>query len=172
MLFGELPFDEDNLNTMFKYIKEAKYYMHGTASAEAKDLLNKMLQPNPFKRITIPEIINHPWFEADFNQMKFYDELFTRTIKNEEEVDENIVDKLFTLKLGLNQKDREKIVEAIDKGEKYDFCIAYEYLKHSKMLQNFEVTITHLHFYFPTFNDWFIIIYYLGIKENIYTKEH
>mmetsp|Transcript_29909 Transcript_29909/g.26460 ORF Transcript_29909/g.26460 Transcript_29909/m.26460 type:complete len:85 (+) Transcript_29909:601-855(+) len=84
MLFGELPFDEENVNTMFKYIKDAQYYMHGTASPEAKDILNRMLQPNPFKRITIPEIMNHPWFKNDVNNIRFYDNFFLKFIKNEE----------------------------------------------------------------------------------------
>jgi len=121
MLFGELPFDEENVNAMFKYIKEAKYYMHGTASPEAKDLINKMLQPNCFKRITIPEIIQHPWFKAEFWQIQFYGQFFLKVIKEKEVVDLEIIDQLFELKLGLNHKDREKIEEAITQGEKYDF---------------------------------------------------
>ena len=125
---------------MFKYIKEAKYYMHGSASKEVKDLLNKMLQPNPFKRITIPEIIQHPWFQADHWLVKYYDQFLLKVIEGEEEIDQDIIDDLFDLKLKLNRKDRDKIQEAIMKGEKYDFCIAYEYLKHSKMLQKFEVS--------------------------------
>lgn len=139
MLFGELPFDDDCVNTMFKYIKEAKYYMHSSCSKEVKDLLNKMLQPNPFKRITIPEIMQHPWFQAEHWQIKYYDKFLLRVMKGEEEIDQEIIDNLFDLKLKLNIKDRDKIEEAISKGEKYDFCIAYEYLKHSKMLQKYEV---------------------------------
>lgn len=104
--------------------------MHSTASIEAKDLLNRMLQPNPFKRITIPEIKDHPWFKTDDRQKDF-------KVENDEGVDQEIVEKLFDLKLGLNHKDRPKIEEAISHGEKYDFWIAYEYLKHSKMLDNF-----------------------------------
>ena len=38
-----------------------------TFSDELKDLLNKMLEVNPFKRIKIDEILEHPWL-AEINQ--------------------------------------------------------------------------------------------------------
>ena len=38
-------------------------------SDEARDLLNGLLNKNPKKRITIEEILNHPWLN-DFNDKK------------------------------------------------------------------------------------------------------
>ena len=34
-------------------------------SEPAKDLINRMLQPHPLKRITIAEIKKHPWFSLN-----------------------------------------------------------------------------------------------------------
>ena len=34
-------------------------------SSEVKDLINRMLQPNPVKRISIKEIKNHPWYKKN-----------------------------------------------------------------------------------------------------------
>ena len=34
-------------------------------SAEVKDLINRMLQPLPLKRIRMKEIREHPWFVED-----------------------------------------------------------------------------------------------------------
>ena len=31
-------------------------------SEEAKDLINRMLQINPLKRLTAKEILRHPWY--------------------------------------------------------------------------------------------------------------
>mmetsp|Transcript_520 Transcript_520/g.580 ORF Transcript_520/g.580 Transcript_520/m.580 type:complete len:144 (+) Transcript_520:274-705(+) len=115
MLFGELPFDEENMNHMFKFIKDAKYYMHGTSSPEAKDIINKMLQPNPFKRITIPEILEHPWLQNSGKEISYNYKYFLKFMKNDNEVDQNIVDKLFQLDLGLDLKNRQKIEDAIRK---------------------------------------------------------
>lgn len=134
MLFGELPFDEDNINTMFKHIKNAKYYMKDAASIEAKDLLNKMIQPDPFKRITISEIKNHPWFKLNIPRYLYEPLKDLKMNGTHNELDEDIVDMLFDLKLNINRKDRAEVEKAIMKGELYDFCIAYETLLHSKMM--------------------------------------
>lgn len=50
---------------LFQRIKKAKFYMPNYISDEAKDLITKLLQPLPLKRITISEIKEHPWFRKD-----------------------------------------------------------------------------------------------------------
>ena len=56
MLEGVLPFDNKNLWTLFKIIQQGKFKFHKTISKEGKDLINRMLQPDTLKRITIEEI--------------------------------------------------------------------------------------------------------------------
>jgi serine/threonine protein kinase len=56
MVCGSLPFDDDSMTTLFSKIKEGKFFMPNYVSDQAKDLINRMLQPNPIKRITIKEI--------------------------------------------------------------------------------------------------------------------
>ena len=65
MLHGELPFDNENISELSQTILNGKYKMKKTVSEEAKDLINRMLQPNPLIRITISEILAHPWFSID-----------------------------------------------------------------------------------------------------------
>jgi serine/threonine protein kinase len=43
-------------------IKSGRYHMPNFLSDDVKDLINKMLQPNPIRRISIDEIMDHPWF--------------------------------------------------------------------------------------------------------------
>lgn len=62
---GTLPFDDESIGNLFTKIKEAKYFMPNFFSDEAKDLINRMLQPNPLRRITIKEIKQHPWYLKD-----------------------------------------------------------------------------------------------------------
>ena len=57
MVCGSLPFDEDNTSLLFSKIKEGYYVMPEFISPEVKDLINRMLQPNPAKRISIKEIL-------------------------------------------------------------------------------------------------------------------
>ena len=64
MLCGQLPFDDENISELFSSIKEARYYMPGFISDSARDLISKMLQPNPLQRLTIKELKTHPWFQT------------------------------------------------------------------------------------------------------------
>jgi serine/threonine protein kinase len=132
MLFGELPFDEENINTMFKYIKEAKYFMKGVASIEAKDLLNRMIQPNPFRRITITEVLTHPWFDMQVSKYLLDPYKSYRIFDNCQILDNDIIDELIKLDKNLESRNRKEIEEAILKGE----IPHYDYLKHAKMLND------------------------------------
>ena len=61
MFFGELPYKDTN---DFKdYISNIKstYNLCDNISNEFKDLLDKMLNKNPSRRITVNECLSHPW---------------------------------------------------------------------------------------------------------------
>ena len=64
MVCGSLPFDDDQMPQLFSKIKECKYFIP-SLSHEVQDLINRMLQPNPVKRITLQEIQEHPWYQKD-----------------------------------------------------------------------------------------------------------
>ena len=137
MLFAELPFDDENHTTMVKYIRESKYYMKGWASMEAKDLINKILQPDPYKRISMDEIISHPWFNKT-SIPRYLANPFLG-MRDMEDVDLKIVDQLYALNMGLDKSDQAQIIQCIKKSHMYDFCIAYEYLLHNKMVSKFSL---------------------------------
>lgn len=68
MLCGYLPFDDDpanpdgdNINLLYKYILNTELAFPDYVSPEARDLLRKMLVPDPAKRCTMETIMDHPW---------------------------------------------------------------------------------------------------------------
>ena len=69
MLVGALPFDDVELKSLYKQIKEGKFYIPSTLSLEAIDLLKQILRVDPEKRITIKEIKKHKWFNLEQNVM-------------------------------------------------------------------------------------------------------
>ena len=69
MLVGSLPFDDQELIELYKQIKLGKFYLPSTLSLEAIDLLKRILQVDPKKRITLKEIKNHVWFKFDNSPM-------------------------------------------------------------------------------------------------------
>jgi 5'-AMP-activated protein kinase catalytic alpha subunit len=62
LLCGSLPFDDENIPNLFKKIKGGIYTLPSHLSPGARDLIPRMLLVDPLKRITIPEIRQHPWF--------------------------------------------------------------------------------------------------------------
>ncbi|KAM7268382.1 hypothetical protein ACFE04_010548 [Oxalis oulophora] len=63
LLCGTLPFDDENIPNLFKKIKGGIYTLPSHLSQGARDLIPRMLVVDPMKRITIPEIRQHPWFQ-------------------------------------------------------------------------------------------------------------
>lgn len=60
MLAATLPFDDPDLRVMMAKTKKGQYEMPRFFSLEAQDLIRRMLQTNPDRRITLKEIWNHP----------------------------------------------------------------------------------------------------------------
>lgn len=71
LLEGTLPFHDATNKGLFKLIENASYSIVRTISEEAKDLINRMLQPDTLKRISIAEIKEHPWFQKDLDNYLF-----------------------------------------------------------------------------------------------------
>ncbi|KAI3854684.1 hypothetical protein MKW92_045263 [Papaver armeniacum] len=64
LLCGTLPFDDENIPNLLKKIKGGIYTLPSHLSAGARELIPRMLVVDPMKRMTIPEIRQHPWFQA------------------------------------------------------------------------------------------------------------
>ena len=63
MLCGYLPFDDKNNDKLFRKILKCKieFPKKIVISENAKDLIRKILRPEPSKRITLDEILEHPF---------------------------------------------------------------------------------------------------------------
>jgi serine/threonine-protein kinase HSL1, negative regulator of Swe1 kinase len=60
MLNGFLPFDGGTLQRTLNLVKKGDYYLPTTLSPEATDLIQRILQKRPDRRITMDEIWAHP----------------------------------------------------------------------------------------------------------------
>ncbi|ESO07808.1 hypothetical protein HELRODRAFT_191046 [Helobdella robusta] len=61
LLCGFLPFDDDNINLLYKKILTGKYEVPKWLSKDSVEILKCLLQTDPSKRITIRDLIRHPW---------------------------------------------------------------------------------------------------------------
>jgi serine/threonine protein kinase len=63
MLSGNLPFKGNNIHDLENAILLGEYHKIRDISYEANDIIEKMLKLNPSERITIDEILKHPWLK-------------------------------------------------------------------------------------------------------------
>lgn len=77
MLCGFLPFDDDpsnpdsdNINQLYRYILSTHLMFPAYVSVDARDLLQKMLVPDPTNRCSLDYIIRHPWLDTHRDFLK------------------------------------------------------------------------------------------------------
>ena len=63
LLCGSLPFDDESIPNLFKKIKSGMYSLPSHLSQLARDLIPRMLVVDPMKRITVPDVRQHAWFQ-------------------------------------------------------------------------------------------------------------
>ncbi|KAI8075467.1 kinase-like domain-containing protein [Gilbertella persicaria] len=62
MVTGHLPFDDEHMGRLLAKIKTGRYRsLPDYLSADARDLIKRMLVVDPTKRMTMAEILDHPW---------------------------------------------------------------------------------------------------------------
>ncbi|KAJ8900499.1 hypothetical protein K2173_025276 [Erythroxylum novogranatense] len=86
LMAGYLPFEELNLMDLYKKICGAEFRYPSWFSSGAKNLIKRILDPNPLTRITIPEILEDEWFKKGYRPPQF---------EQEEDVNLNDVDAVF-----------------------------------------------------------------------------
>ena len=95
MISGKLPFNGDSDEELYKNIIEAKVKNIKGATKEVNDLIKKILNPNPRKRISISKIKKHPWFNLfnnnNFENLSYYGILTNKYVIP---VDEEIVEEM------------------------------------------------------------------------------
>lgn len=61
LLVGALPFDDENLRHLLEKVKRGHFQIPHFVPAECQSLLRSMIEVDAEKRITLTEVIRHPW---------------------------------------------------------------------------------------------------------------
>ena len=137
MVYGRLPFDQDNMKELVYHIKNGIYSLPNTISEECQDLIKKIIQVNPDKRITLHEIKNHPWMKKfNFNLMKSPGLSINKEILP---VDIDIVKEI----AGKNRKKIHNVVDDIIKNRHNSNTLSY-YLRVKHKIKRGEKSISDL----------------------------
>eukprot|EP00658_Telonema_sp_P-2_P059647 TRINITY_DN4878_c0_g1_i2.p1 TRINITY_DN4878_c0_g1~~TRINITY_DN4878_c0_g1_i2.p1 ORF type:complete len:454 (-),score=96.86 TRINITY_DN4878_c0_g1_i2:429-1790(-) len=74
-----LPFEHENEAELYKMIRSGRFEWpeNVCVSPGAKDLVSRLLQPDPEQRCSTAEIKEHPWFMVDLDEQLFDEALYT-----------------------------------------------------------------------------------------------
>ncbi|KAK4279402.1 hypothetical protein QN277_011189 [Acacia crassicarpa] len=118
LLCGTLPFDDENIPNLFKKIKGGIYTLPSHLSPGARDLIPRMLVVDPMKRMTIPEIRQHPWFQAHLPRYLAVPP--PDTMQQAKKIDEELLQEV--VKMGF---DRNQLVESLQNRIQNEGTVAY-----------------------------------------------
>lgn len=118
LLAGHLPFDDEDLTTLLEKVKSGKYDVPLRIDSMAKELISRMLVNDPEQRITMAEILQHPFFLSQ--ERKVLDQrvpdlnFMARPVPREVDIDQSILANLRTLWHGTPDRD---IIESLRNNE-------------------------------------------------------
>jgi len=118
LLCGSFPFDDENTPNLFKKIRGGIYTLPSHLSSGARDLIQRMLVVDPMKRMTIPEIRQHPWFLEKLPH--YLAAPPPDTIQQAEKIDEEILQELIKRNF-----DRNQLVESLRSRIQNEATVAY-----------------------------------------------
>ncbi|XP_071705745.1 SNF1-related protein kinase catalytic subunit alpha KIN10-like [Rutidosis leptorrhynchoides] len=124
-LCGTLPFDDENIPNLFNKIKGEIYTLPSHLSPGARDFIRRLLVADPMKRITIPEIRMHPWFQAHLP--RYIAVPPPDSMQQLNKTDEDILTKV--IKMGF---DRDGLVESLRNRVQNEGTVAYYLLLDNK----------------------------------------
>lgn len=61
LLVGQLPFDDNNINNLYKKIQIGNFLLPRWLSEDARNLISSMLKVNPAERISVSKALRHNW---------------------------------------------------------------------------------------------------------------
>jgi serine/threonine protein kinase len=70
MLSGTVPFKANNMTDLHKMIIKGNPAPLKEVSEEAMNIVNGLLEIDPKKRLTVDQILNHPWIKNDAQKLK------------------------------------------------------------------------------------------------------
>ncbi|WVQ80349.1 hypothetical protein IAT38_002454 [Cryptococcus sp. DSM 104549] len=146
LLTGRLPFDDDNIRSLLQKVKIGVFEMPDEIKDPARNLLSRMLEKDPERRITMPEILAHPFFVSRppraipgraLVQAPSLDEV-ERPVNSTEEIDADIMGNLKTLWSGAS--DQEIIDALMCKEKTWEKTIYHLLIKYrNKHLENYNM---------------------------------
>ncbi|TQV93109.1 CAMK/CAMKL/GIN4 protein kinase [Cordyceps javanica] len=149
MLSATLPFDDPDLRVMMGKTKKGVYEMPKHISPDAQDLIRRMLQVNPERRINLQDIWNHPLvqrysYHDDFGDLS--SQMLGKGFKYDpvprNEIDPQLLRQLRSMWHMFNEQDlAHKLTSEKPNDQKAFYWLLHDY--RDKQLEDFKPELAH-----------------------------
>ena len=129
---GYLPFDEDIVPALFKKIKEADYHIPTSVNPLIADLIHRMLQPDPTRRIPFSMIKKHPWL-SDSSPLCMQISLTNLRMWFASKLDDEIFNKTLKMEFNFHNLREQQVRDSILRRRDYSFVVGYDLMMNQKM---------------------------------------
>lgn len=121
MVTGELPWSKSNQVHLFDQIRKAEYRVPDYVSAGCREFLRGLIEPNPERRLTAAQALEHPWVSTaprhreimrpkEFQiSLRKVDQFFGREV-SEEMIEDNVMIRSCSMHGGTIEKTLARIV--------------------------------------------------------------
>ncbi|KAM7537786.1 hypothetical protein Aperf_G00000077253 [Anoplocephala perfoliata] len=115
LLVGALPFDDDNLRNLLEKVKKGSFQIPPFVPPDCQALLRAMIEVDPKKRISLKDVLEHPWVTSDQEpplqtELPMSQAVQTSIIPSREDVDPDIFATMTSLNCFRNE---EKLYDAL-----------------------------------------------------------
>ncbi|EYC45050.1 hypothetical protein Y032_0441g1523 [Ancylostoma ceylanicum] len=118
LLCGSLPFEDESMQLLYRKIARGQYHEPEWLSPSSRTLLRSMLQVNPQYRITVKQLLDHPWINHKYSQKLKWTSIYDR----------NVVDEEVATELAFHHRKSLAEMTALIKEWKFDYLTATYYL--------------------------------------------
>ncbi|CAI5447874.1 unnamed protein product [Caenorhabditis angaria] len=132
LLVGALPFEDDNMQAMYRKIQHGSYYEPEWLTPMSRQLLRSMLQVAPERRITVKRLLEHEWLTH-----KYMQPIKWTTIYDKNFIDRDVA-RVMSRYYGVETTD--KMIEKI-KEWPFDYMTATYYSLLSRKRRNEEIVL-------------------------------
>ena len=141
LLAGRLPFDDEDLGILLEKVKIGKFTMPKDIDPEAQNLIRRMLEKDIPKRITVPEILKHPFYLSQAPKAMPCDvpglDDIARPLPSKDDIDLDILSNLRTLWPGV--PDEQLIQNLTNKRQAWEKGVYHLLVRYrAKHLDNYE----------------------------------
>ncbi|XP_022255564.1 serine/threonine-protein kinase BRSK2-like isoform X2 [Limulus polyphemus] len=115
LIVGSLPFDDKNLRVLLEKVKRGMFQIPDFVPQECRELLKGMIEVDPGKRMTLSEVLKHPWISEESRSLSkpkpsITDTISMYVIPAEEDMDTDVLGNMMSLGCF---KNKQKLLESI-----------------------------------------------------------